>query len=112
MKRFHGWGVVRRIEKIGMQFNQFVKRSRQRARFADRVNFGVGYCRVNKFKRVGVFFYGVPGIFTALFDLFLHFAQMRAQRVRNDPFLRVFVAARDFKQGVRICIALFKRMSR
>lgn len=73
MKRFHGWGVVRRIEKNGMQFNQFVKRSRQRAHFADRVNFGVGYCRVNKFKWVGVFFYGVPSIFAALVDLFLHF---------------------------------------
>ena len=112
MKRFHTGRVVQCIEKCGMHFNHFVKRSRQRSQFADRVNFGVGYCRVNKFKRVGVFFYGVPSIFAALFDLFLHFAQMRAQGVRNDPFLRGFVAARNFKQGVRICITLFKRMNR
>ena len=81
MERSHASGFVQFIEKCGMQFNELVKRSRQGTQFAHRVKFGVGYCGVNKFKRVGVFFDGVPRVVAALLDLLLHFTQMHVQRV-------------------------------
>jgi len=81
MKRGHAFGFVQFIEKCGMQFNELVKRSRQWTQFTDGVEFGVGYCGVNKFKRVRVFFDGVPRVVAALLDLLFHFTQMHVQSV-------------------------------